>query len=123
MDSFETAKSSVAALREKLKRVAMLYYEQDAPEISDREYDLLLRELQDMENKYPELVTPDSPTRRIGGAPKEGFVKVRHEVPMMSLDNALTRAELNAFYAKLGQSLREQSCVVTCEPKIDGLAV
>ena len=123
MDSFETAKSSVAALREKLKRVATLYYEQDAPEISDREYDLLLRELQDMENKYPELVTPDSPTCRIGGAPKEGFVKVRHEVSMMSLDNALTRAELNAFYAKLGQSLREQSCVVTCEPKIDGLAV
>lgn len=123
MDSFETMKSRAAVLREKLNRSAVLYYGEDAPDISDREYDLLLRELQGIEAKHPELVTPDSPTRRVGGAPKEGFVKVSHEVPMMSLENALTREELEQFYAKLSQGLGGGLCSVTCEPKIDGLAV
>lgn len=123
MEAFETAKSRAAELIEILNRNAGLYYEQDAPEISDREYDLLLRELQEIENKYPELVMPDSPVRRIGGAPKEGFTKVQHRIQMMSLDNALTREELESFYTKLSQGLGVPACAVTCEPKIDGLAV
>lgn len=116
-------KSRAAELRRIIKRNAVLYYENDAPEISDREYDLLLRELQEIEAGHPELVTPDSPTHRVGGAIKEGFVKVRHEVPMMSLDNALTVDELASFYTKLSQALGGGPCAVTCEPKIDGLAV
>lgn len=123
MEAFETAKSRAAELNEILNRNAGLYYEEDAPEISDREYDLLLKELQEIEEKYPELVMPDSPTRRVGGAAKEGFTKVRHGIPMMSLDNALTREELDSFYTKLSQSMGGTACVVTCEPKIDGLAV
>lgn len=123
MGSNEAVKSRAAELRELLKRNARLYYEQDSPDISDREYDLLLRELQEIEKKHPELITGDSPTHRIGGAVKNGFVKVLHDIPMMSLDNALTREELDLFYVKLSNSLPESQCVVTCEPKIDGLAV
>lgn len=110
-------------LRAQLGRYAGLYYEQDAPEISDFQYDTLVRELRDIETKYPELVTPDSPTHRIGGAPREGFVKVTHEFPMMSLDNALNRGELKTYYEKLCQSLEVPTVPVLCEPKIDGLAV
>lgn len=123
MGSFETAKARAAELNEILKRGSMLYYEQDEPEISDRAYDLLLRELDEIEAQYPELAAVDSPTRRIGGAPREGFVKVRHGQPMMSLDNALTRDELASFYTKLSESVSASPCFVTCEPKIDGLAV
>lgn len=123
MPSFESARSRAEELRRLIKRNAALYYEQDSPEISDAEYDLMLRELQEIEREYPLLAAPDSPAHRIGGAPKAGFVKVRHEVSMMSLDNALTREELGAFYTKLSQNLGTPECVVTCEPKIDGLAV
>lgn len=123
MGSVEAVKSRAAELREILERNARLYYEQDKPEISDKEYDLLLRELLEIEKKHPELVTADSPAHRVGGAVKDGFLKVRHKIPMMSLDNALTRAELDSFYIKLSQSLGKLGCVVTCEPKIDGLAV
>lgn len=103
-------------------RNAKLYYEQDAPEISDYEYDIMMRELQETEQAFPELVTPDSPTHRVGGAPKAGFVKVRHTLPMMSLDNAVDREELESFYTKLLEALGPDIAVV-CEPKIDGLAV
>lgn len=110
-------------LRAELAKHARLYYEQDAPEISDFEYDRLMRELQDIERERPDLVTADSPTHRIGGAPRAGFVKVIHAAPMMSLENALDRAELASFYAKLCEALHETKVQVLCEPKIDGLAV
>ena len=112
-----------AELRRGLERHAKLYYEQDSPEISDAEYDGLMRELQEIEQEHPELVSPDSPTHRIGGAPRDGFVKVTHLSPMMSLENALDRAELAAFYAKLCEALSEENVQTVCEPKIDGLAV
>ena len=82
-----------------------------------------MRELQDIEKEHPELVTPDSPSHRVGGSPRDGFVKVTHAVPMMSLDNALDRAELAVFYTKLCESLGDDKVEVVCEPKIDGLAV
>ncbi len=110
-------------LRGELAKHAALYYEQDSPEISDFEYDSLMRELIELEKEHPELLTADSPTHRIGGAVREGFTKVSHEIPMMSLDNALNREELRSFYSKLSSSLSENSAVVLCEPKIDGLAV
>lgn len=110
-------------LRAALSKHARLYYEQDKPEISDFEYDRLMRELQDIEREHPELTAADSPTHRIGGAPREGFVKVTHMSPMMSLENALDRAELAVFYSKLCEALHEKNVQVVCEPKIDGLAV
>ena len=123
MDAFENLKKRAEELRAELNRHARLYYEDDAPEISDFQYDELMRELQDIEEKYPELAEPDSPTQRIGGAPREGFVKVAHAEPMMSLENALNRDELADFYTKLGESLSDANPAVLCEPKIDGLAV
>ncbi|MBP9975748.1 MAG: NAD-dependent DNA ligase LigA, partial [Synergistaceae bacterium] len=119
----ESLKKRVSELRAELKRHAELYYVQDSPEITDFEYDQLLRELAAIEEKYPELLTADSPTHRVGGAPREGFVKVEHSEPMMSLDNALDKDELRSFYAKTSQALGVDSVQVLCEPKIDGLAV
>lgn len=119
----ETLEIRAEELRAELNRHAKLYYEQDSPEISDFQYDSLMRELQGIEAERPELLTPDSPTHRVGGAPREGFVKISHAVPMMSLDNALNREELASFYEKLCQSLGADSVPVLCEPKIDGLAV
>jgi DNA ligase (NAD+) len=110
-------------LRVELAHHAKLYYEQDSPEISDFQYDSLVRELLKIEAEYPELVTPDSPTHRVGGAPREGFTKVEHPFPMMSLDNALNREELKIYYEKLCQTLEVAAIPVLCEPKIDGLAV
>jgi DNA ligase (NAD+) len=123
MASGGTAEERARRLREELIRNAKLYYEEDSPAISDREYDLMLRELQVLEARHPELITPDSPTHRIGGAALSAFDKVVHEVPMMSLDNALDRTELASFYTKMCAALGESSVPVVCEPKIDGLAV
>lgn len=123
MSAPEDLKSRAEQLRVELAHHAQLYYEQDSPEISDFQYDSLVRELQKIETTYPELVTPDSPTHRIGGAPREGFTKVEHPSPMMSLDNALNREELKNYYEKLCQSLEVTAIPVLCEPKIDGLAV
>ncbi len=109
-------------LRAELDRHARFYYEQDAPEISDYEYDRLAKELQLLELEHPELTVENSPTQRVGGAAKEGFNKVEHVVPMMSLDNALDREELRKFYVKLAQSFEKENIDVLCEPKIDGLS-
>ena len=119
----EDYRKRVSELRAALERHAKLYYEQDSPEISDFEYDALQRELKKLEAAHPELAAADSPTQRVGGAPREGFVKVVHENPMMSLDNALNREEMASFYEKLSQSLEVPNAAVLCEPKIDGLAV
>ena len=119
----ETPMKRAEQLRAALARHSALYYVQDSPEISDFEYDSLMRELIEIEKSHPELVRPDSPTQRVGGAPREGFVKVTHEAPMMSLDNALNKEELRAFYEKLCLSLEAPSVPMLCEPKIDGLAV
>src|SRR5512136_3012643 len=90
-------RSEIEELRRELRRHERLYYVLDRPEISDAEYDGLMRRLQDLEAQHPELATPDSPTQRVGGKPREGFVKVRHSVQMLSLDNALNEEELRDF--------------------------
>jgi len=123
MSFSENLKYRAEKLRAEIERCAKLYYVYDSPEISDFQYDELIRELQKIEAEHPELVVPDSPTHRIGGAPREGFTKVQHKVPMMSLDNALNKEELAAFYEKLCRLLEGGSAQVVCEPKIDGLAV
>src|SRR5579864_2019604 len=81
-------------LRDELRRHEHLYHVLDAPEISDAEYDALLRKLKALEEQHPDLVTPDSPSQRVGGKPREGFIKVEHSRPMLSLDNAFNEQEL-----------------------------
>src|SRR5260221_7835947 len=87
----------IEALREKIRHHEHLYYVLDQPEISDAEFDALMRQLQQLEAEHPGLITADSPTQRVGGKPSEGFVKVRHSSPMLSLDNTYSEEELRAW--------------------------
>ncbi len=113
-------------LRHLLSHHNKLYYEQDAPEISDAEYDALFRELQSLESTRPDLLVYDSPTLRVGGTPLERFVQVRHRQPMLSLENALSEEEIRAFEVKIRNMLAlpdTLSLTYQCEPKMDGLAI
>jgi DNA ligase (NAD+) len=111
-------------LRRLIRRHNELYYVDAAPEISDEAYDALLRELGTLEAAHPELVTPDSPTQRVGGRPAEGFATVAHLAPMLSLDNAYNEDELRAFDVRVRKGLDTDSAVTyTCELKIDGLGI
>ncbi|MBX9600902.1 MAG: NAD-dependent DNA ligase LigA [Bryobacteraceae bacterium] len=113
----------LAALRDEIRRHEHLYYVLDRPEITDAEYDALVRELQAIEQQHPELVTPDSPTQRVGGRPREGFVKVAHSSPMLSLDNALNEAELREFDRRVRDFLGSQEYAYAAELKLDGLSM
>jgi len=113
----------VEKLRDELRRHEHLYYVLDAPEISDAEYDALLRKLRELEALHPELATPDSPTARVGGKPREGFVKVRHSSPMLSLDNALNEAELLDFDRRVRELLEGAPYSYVTELKMDGLSM
>jgi len=104
----------------------VLYHTLDSPEIPDAEYDLLVRELREIEEAHPSLATPDSPTNAVGAAPSGLFQEVRHRVPMMSLDNAFDEAELRAWSERLRRqdpSLDLESLAFSCEPKVDGVAM
>jgi len=116
-------KREIERLREELRRHEYLYYVLDKPEISDAEYDALMRRLSDLEAAHPELLTPDSPTQRVGGRPREGFVKVRHSSPMLSLDNALNEAELRDFDRRVRQGLGPEPYSYVAELKMDGLSM
>ncbi len=115
--------SRVRKLREEIARHDRLYYAEAAPEISDRDYDALLRELQDLEAAHPELQTTDSPTRRVAGQPLEGFTPVQHLVPMQSLDNTYSMEEADAFLARVEKLLPGLPLRWTIEPKVDGVAL
>ncbi len=121
MTQAEQARQRVEQLREQLNYHAKLYYEQDNPEISDYEYDMLLRELVELERQYPGLKTPDSPTERVGGAADGKFTKVIHAVKMESLQNAFSRQEIEDFIRRVGEEASQAEFVV--EQKIDGLSV
>src|SRR5215475_131875 len=108
-------------LREELARHEHLYYVLDQPEITDAEYDALMRELQSLETEHPELATPDSPTQRVGGKPREGFIKMRHSSAMLSLDNALNETELREFDRRVRDLLAGDSYRYVTELKMDGL--
>ncbi|WP_117234534.1 NAD-dependent DNA ligase LigA [Vibrio maerlii] len=116
--------SKLESLRDSLHYHAVRYYVEDSPEIPDAEYDRMMRELLDLESDHPELVTTDSPSQRVGGAPLSNFEQVTHEIPMLSLDNAFSDEELEGFQRRMNERLIgekvEQFC---CEPKLDGLAV
>ena len=110
-------------LREELRHHEYQYYVLDAPEITDAEYDALMRELQKLESEHPDLVTPESPTQRVGGKPREGFVKVRHSSPMLSLDNALNEGELREFDRRVRELLNGAAYEYVAELKMDGLSM
>jgi DNA ligase (NAD+) len=113
----------VDRLRAELERHNRLYYEHAAPEISDQEFDALLRELQDLEDKHPEFAAEDSPTRRVGGKPLEEFASAKHLVPMQSLDNTYSPEELREFVARIRKLAEDRTIHFTIEPKVDGVAI
>ncbi|MBW2021804.1 MAG: NAD-dependent DNA ligase LigA [Deltaproteobacteria bacterium] len=120
----EEIRRQIEELREKIRYHNYLYYVLDAPEISDAKYDRLFRQLVELEQAHPELITPDSPTQRVGAKPQEAFAQVTHRQPMLSLENAFGRQELVDFDARLKRYLNLRSAIeYTAEPKIDGLAV
>jgi DNA ligase (NAD+) len=119
----ETVVQRAGYLRREIEFHNFQYHQLDAPLISDAEYDALLRELQELERQYPELVTADSPTQRVGAPPLETFAPVAHEVPMLSLDNAFDDEELAAFDRRLRERLAVDCVEYVAEPKLDGLAL
>ena len=110
-------------LRKQLEHHEYQYYVLDAPEISDAEYDVLMRELKALEDAHPEVRTSDSPTQRVGGQPREGFVKVPHSSPMLSLDNALNEQELREFDTRVQTLLKGEPYEYVAELKLDGLSM
>jgi DNA ligase (NAD+) len=116
-------RQTIEQLREALRHHERLYYVLDRPEISDAEYDTLMRQLQALEAAHPELITPDSPTQRVGGKAREGFVKVRHSSAMLSLDNALNESELRDFDRRVGELLGGAPYQYVAELKLDGLSM
>src|SRR5215471_18391018 len=110
-------------LREQLRHHEHLYYVLDAPEISDAEYDALMHKLRALEEKHPELLTPDSPTQRVAGKPREGFIKVRHSSPMLSLDNALNEGQVRDFDRRVREFLGGAEFRYVAELKMDGLSM
>jgi DNA ligase (NAD+) len=113
----------IEQLREEIRKHDRLYYEEAAPIISDREYDRLYKELVDLETQFPDLVTPDSPTQRVGGKPLKAFEQVSHLIPMLSLDNTYSEKEVKNFYARIQRLLPDEKIPVVIEPKVDGVAV
>lgn len=120
--NFEEARSRVNELVSELNEHSYNYYVLDAPTISDAEYDHLYRELLELEQAYPELVTPDSPTQRVGDALISGYNKVEHSSQMLSLDNAFNIEELEAFDRRIRQQV-DSAFDYYAELKIDGLAI
>src|SRR5437762_4986198 len=117
------AERKIAQLREEIRKHDRLYYEEAAPIISDHEYDRLYKELVDLETQFPDLLTPDSPTQRVGGKPLQAFEQLRHLIPMLSLDNTYSEAEVKNFYARMQRLLPNEKIPVVIEPKVDGVAV
>lgn len=123
MDTFPKAEARARALRQELAHHNHRYYVLDAPEISDAQYDTLMRELQGLEEQYPQLVTPDSPTQRVGGAAVEDFGQVVHTTQMLSLANIFDDAGLTEFDDRIRKLTGLSQVGYVCEPKLDGLAI
>lgn len=118
-------KQTVKLLREQLRQYEHEYYVLDSPTVPDSHYDQLMNTLKSLENEYPELITPDSPTQRVGGKALREFKEVKHEVPMLSLDNAFNDSDLDGFLSKISNQINKNTEMMEfcCEPKLDGLAV
>src|SRR6202162_3986024 len=113
----------IESLREKIRHHEYLYYVLDQPEISDAEFDKLMQQLQQLEAEHPALITADSPTQRVGGKPREGFVKVRHSSPMLSLDNTYNEEELRAWERRVHELTGRSDVDYVCELKLDGMSL
>src|SRR3954465_2815805 len=117
------ADEKIAQLRGEIRKHDRLYYEDAAPVISDREYDRLYKELVDLETQFPDLITPESPSQRVGGKPLQAFAQIQHRAPMLSLDNTYSEEEVVNFYKRLTRLLPDEKIPVVIEPKVDGVAV
>jgi DNA ligase (NAD+) len=117
------AEKRIEHLREEIRKHDRLYYDEAAPIISDRQYDKLYKDLIDLEAQFPDLVAPDSPTRRVGGKPLEAFAQIQHLAPMLSLDNTYSEEEVASFYKRISRLLPDEKIPVVIEPKVDGVAV
>jgi len=120
-----TPEQEIESLSTQLRRWNEAYYQQDAPSVTDAEYDRALARLRDLESQYPDLRQPDSPTQRVGAAPLDGFSTIEHKLPMLSLDNAFSDDDLIAFNARVEERLGQTNGALRycCEPKLDGIAV
>ena len=113
----------IEALRDKIRHHEYRYYVLDDPEISDAEFDQLMIELKKLEAEHPDLVTPDSPTQRVGGKPREGFVKAPHSSPMLSLDNTYSEDELRDWERRVHELSGREEIDYVCELKLDGMSL
>ena len=113
----------IEALREKIRHHEYRYYVLDDPEISDAEFDKLINELKKIEAEHPDWITPDSPTQRVGGKAREGFVKARHSSPMLSLDNAYSEEELRDWERRVHELSGRKDVEFVCELKLDGMSL
>lgn len=123
MSETEEAAKRAIELREAIERANYLYYVENAPEISDAEWDALMRELQEIESRYPELMTPDSPTQKVGAPPSSEFAEVVHLLPMLSLSNVFDEESLRAWHRRVLDYADVEEAELVCELKIDGLAI
>lgn len=113
----------IELLRQEIRKHDYLYYVRDNPEVTDYQYDQLLKKLQQLEKEHPELVTPDSPTQRVSGLAAPTFAPVKHTVPMLSLDNTYSHEELEEWAARVDKGLKGAACEFVVEPKIDGVGL
>ncbi len=123
MPSAKAAAKDIARLRQEIRHHEYCYYVLDEPEISDAKFDKLMNQLKALEAEHPKLVTPDSPTQRVGGAPREGFLTVRHSRAMLSLDNAYSYDELRDFDRRVREGIGRERVDYVCEHKFDGLSI
>ncbi|MDT7811621.1 MAG: ligase, partial [Acidobacteriaceae bacterium] len=119
----EEASKRIDALRDELRHHEYQYHVLDSPEISDAEYDAIMRELRTLEGQHPELITPDSPSQRVGGKPKEGFAKIQHSRPMLSLDNVNSEEELGDWERRVRSMVGTADVSFVCELKMDGVSL
>src|ERR671923_1223591 len=119
----KSIENKIESLRDKIRHHEYRYYVLDDPEISDAEFDRLMNELKALETEHPDLITPDSPTQRVGGKPREGFVKVRHSSPMLSLDNAYSEEELRNWERRVHELSGRNNVEYVCELKLDGMSL
>src|SRR5947209_13961571 len=113
----------VDSLREKIRYHEHRYYVLDQPEITDAEFDRLMEQLKKLESEHPDLITPDSPTQRAGGKPREGFIKVQHSAPMLSLDNTYNEQELPGWERRVHELTGRKDVEYVCELKLDGMSL
>ena len=123
MPAAKDVEKKIEVLREKIRHHEYLYYVLDNPEISDQDFDRLMQQLKDLEAENPSLITPDSPTQRVGGKPREGFVKVRHSSPMLSLDNTYSEEELRGWERRVHELTGRKDVDYVCELKLDGMSL